>query len=274
MAIRLVAFDLDDTLLNSQKIISPETLKALELAHAQGIELVPVTGRFWSVVPECVRSLDFIRYAVLVNGAEIYDVKNSKVLARFEIPYERAVTMAHVFDDLPVIYDVVIGGQGWMRREYYARISDYTVGEWQTKVIESSRKPVDDIYELLTTLKQGIQKIQILAPDKELHERLLASLPVVFPKNIISSSVVNNIEINDIHANKGDGLRYIASLLDIPIAQTMAFGDGTNDIYMIRAAGVGVAMSNAYPEVLEAADYVTSSNDNDGVAEGIKRFCF
>jgi hypothetical protein len=270
--IRLIAFDLDGTLLNSKKEITPETFRVLELAASKGIEIVPVTGRFWEAMPASVKSLEFVNYAVTLNGAEIFDVRESKSLGRFEMPLERARTLCHTFDDLNVIYDFVADGHGFMKRELYERLPDVMIGEWQVKIVRDLRTPVDDVYAELNT-KTGVQKMQIYTKDSDLRLRLLESLPVVFPKLLFTSSVPNNIEINDPSANKGSGLRFIADRLNIPMSDTIAFGDGSNDIYMIRDAGIGVAMSNAIDEIKEAADYITLSCDEDGVAEGIKKFC-
>lgn len=271
--IKLIAFDLDDTLLNSKKDVTPQTLRVLEHAANNGIELVPATGRFWDAVPEIVRSMKFINYAITLNGAEIFDVRTSQSLAKFLIPLGRAMTIAHVLDDLPVIYDCVIDGFGWMKREHYDRRAEFASSAWQLEALTKFRRPVEDIYETLRAKNMGVQKIQPFFRDNELRKTLLSALPVVFPQNIFSTSVPNNIEINDIHANKGDALKFLAGYLNINVGSTMAFGDGLNDTYMLEAAGLGVAMGNACDELLEVADYVTNSCDDDGVAEGIKHFC-
>ena len=270
--IKLIAFDLDGTLLNSKKEITPETFRILELAASKGIEIVPSTGRFWHAVPENVKSLEFVNYAITLNGAEIFDVRESKSLGKFEMPVERSRTLCRVFDDLNVIYDFIADGHGFMKRELYERLPEVMIGEWQLKIVRDLRTPVDDIYHELST-KKGVQKMQIYTKDKILRENLLASLTVVFPKLLFTSSVPNNIEINDPCANKGAALRFIADYAHIPMRDTIAFGDGSNDITMIRDAGVGVAMANAIDEIKNAADYITLSCDEDGVAEGIKKFC-
>ena len=269
--IKLIAFDLDGTLLNSQKEITPFTEKILAQAASTGIEIVPATGRFWDVVPECVRKLNFVHYALTLNGAEVFDVSNKKTLAKFEIPPERVLNMVRTFDDIDnIIYDCVIGGQGYIRRDFYEKIPDFMVGEWQAKMVMASRKPVDDIYSVIKN-SGGVQKLQIFTLDKARRENLLKSLPFVFPKNIITSSIPNNIEINDISANKGAGLKFLAGYLNIPLDNTMAFGDGSNDLSMIQTAGIGAAMGNACKEVLAAADFITDDCDNDGVAKGIAK---
>ncbi|MBR0204166.1 MAG: HAD family phosphatase [Synergistaceae bacterium] len=270
--IKLIAFDLDDTVLNTQKKLTPETLRVLYRAAELGIEIVPSTGRFWGAVTDEIKNLPFVRYAVTLNGAAIFDVKSQKTIARFEIPSERAETMARVFDELPVIYDSIIDGQGYMNREFHERVKDITIGEWQYKIIYGLRKPVDDLHEIINQ-SSGVQKMQIYTKDRDLRENLLTALPVVFPNSLFTSSVPNNIEINDLKANKGDGLRFVASHLGIEMSEAMAFGDGLNDISMIKAAGIGVAMGNAVREVKDVADHVTGTCDEDGVAEGIKTFC-
>ncbi|MBQ7154900.1 MAG: HAD family phosphatase [Synergistaceae bacterium] len=270
---KLIAFDLDFTLLDTKKNVSPENLRVLAKAASLGIEIVPVTGRVWSAVPEAVKGMKFVRYAVTLNGAEIYDVRNAKVLGRCLLPLERAVTLARVFEDLGVVYDFIAEGQGWMRRELYDRIESVSDGEWQTNIMKTSRKPVDDFFGKMNEYPDGVQKMQIYTRDKDLRANLLNALPVVFPHALFTSSVPNNIEINDPSANKGEGLKFIAEYLKIPMTATMAFGDGLNDLEMIRSAGIGVAMGNACTELLEIADHVTSDCDHDGVAEGIKTFC-
>ncbi|MBQ7558801.1 MAG: HAD family phosphatase [Synergistaceae bacterium] len=274
--IKLIAFDLDGTLLNSKKELTPNTRETLEKAASMGIEIVPSTGRFWNLIPDYVRELDFINYAITLNGAEVYDVKKSKSLVKFEIPAQRALKMARVFDDIDeIIYDCVIDSKGYMRRELHEKIPAFMVGEWQVKLVADFRKPLEseEFYELVKNC-EGVQKIQIFTLDKNLRADLLKALPVVFRKTLFTSSISNNIEINDMNAKKGNALKFLAEYLKIPIEGTIAFGDGLNDVSMIEAAGIGAAMKNSCKEVLDVADFVTTDCDHDGVAEGIKKFCF
>ena len=269
---KLIAFDLDNTLLNTKKQVTTETLRVLERAASLGIEIVPVTGRVWSAVPEIVKAMNFIHYAVTLNGAEVLDVKASKTLHEALLPVEIGITLCRVLDGLGVVYDCIADGQRYMKQECYDRVESISDGEWQTKIIRGSSKPVAEIPAVLAK-SAGIQKMQLYTKDAELRENLLKAFPVVFPNALFTSSVANNIEINDLKANKGDGMKFVAEYLNIPITATMAFGDGLNDESMIRTAGIGVAMGNACRELLAIADHVTTDCDHDGVAEGIKTFC-
>ena len=98
-----------------------------------------------------------------------------------------------------------------------------------------------------------------------------AAVSARHPTLALTQSTPNNVEINDALANKGEALRRLASALGFGAAGCMAFGDGLNDLSMVRAAGTGVAMANACPEVLAAADVVTLSNDDDGVAAVLEK---
>jgi Cof subfamily protein (haloacid dehalogenase superfamily) len=106
----------------------------------------------------------------------------------------------------------------------------------------------------------------------DLRAEALRTLPQAFPDLVVTTSIVNNIEINSREATKGNALKKLAAYLGIPLNETMAFGDDRNDITMLQAAGVGVAMGNAGEEVKRAADYVTDDCNSSGVAHAMKHF--
>ena len=112
--IKIIATDLDGTLLNSDKQITAKTYEALERAAAAGVEMVPITGRLLSAMPEQVRNLPFLNYIICVNGAQIIELATGKVIYKAEIPCARAVELMEDMDAYPAVYDCYIDGQGWM----------------------------------------------------------------------------------------------------------------------------------------------------------------
>ena len=129
----------------------------------------------------------------------------------------------------------------------------------------ATRSAVKDLEEQI--LRKGdVQKLQMFFTDGELRLKAMSELREAFPDMAVTSSVPNNIEVNIRAANKGNALRILCNHLGIDLSQTMAFGDGGNDITMLRCAGTGVAMANACREAKEAADDVTADNEKDGVA--------
>lgn len=271
--IKLIAFDLDDTLLTHKKVLTQENFNALKNAADLGIQIVPATGRFWNAVPESVKNLEFVNYAIAVNGAEIRDVKNNIAISKSEIPIQRALNIMRLLDDLPVIYDCIIDGISYIARKNYDLIEKFALDEIQLSMLRNLRTPIDNFYEFVISKSSDVQKLQMFTLDYELRAKLLESFKIVFPENAISSSVANNIEINDKNAEKGLALKKLSEILKINLENTMSFGDGLNDISMIRNAGIGIAMNNACSELKGIADYVTLSCDESGVAEGIKKFC-
>ncbi len=272
--IRIIALDLDGTLLNSRKELSPGNLAALEQAAAAGVEVVPTTGRFYGGMPECIRALPFVRYAITVNGAAVTELKSGRLLYHAEIPLPEALQLLEALDGYPLLYDSYVENAAYMTGAQKARIEEEISDPHYRNMLRELRQPVPELKEYLRSRGRDVQKVQCFTGRPELRLQLLRELPERFPDLCVSSSIPENLEINQLRANKGAALLALAKELGVPREATAAFGDGLNDLSMIRAAGVGVAMENACPEALEAADLRTRSCDADGVARGIEALCF
>ena len=271
--IKIIALDLDGTLLNSQKELTPACRDALDRAAAAGIEIVPTTGRFFDGMPEAIRSLPYLHYAITINGAQVYDIRRDAVVYRAELPPAQAVDILRALDPHSLIYDCYQDNWGWMSRDMWERCGDFVPDAHYYKMVHDLRTPVDDLKQFLTERGRGVQKLQLFTWDMPLRERLLRELEGQFAGIAVSTSVKNNIEINHADANKGAALLRLAEYLGIDRSETAAFGDGLNDLTMIKAAGAGIAMENAYPDIKACANFLTDSCDADGVAVGIDKYC-
>lgn len=271
--IRLIALDLDDTLLNSDKHISPRTEAALRRAADAGVEIVPASGRFYGAFPEEVKRLDFVHYAIAINGAEIRGLRSGEAIARAELPMETALRVMEYLDTLPVIYDCYMDGWGWMTERLQKRAPEFAPNIHYLIMLREKRSPVPELKAFLRERGHDVQKIQFFIKNAEDKPAVMAELARRFPEVCVTSSVSNNIEINAPAANKGTALLSLAAHLGLDRAQTMSFGDQLNDLSMIEAAGTGVAMGNAAPELKAAADYVTADCNDDGVALAVEKFC-
>ena len=271
--IKIIVLDLDGTLLTSDKKISPRNYAALEQAAEKGIHIVPSTGRFYDGMPAVVRELPFVRYAITVNGAEIYDAREDRVLHRAEMTPAQAEEVFAFLDTLPVVYDCYQDGWGWMEKSLYDRAGDFIEDPKVLSMVKDLRTPVEGFRELIRSRNRGVQKIQMFFKDMDKRAESLPLLRQRFPGLNVTSSITNNLELNSLDAHKGVALLKLCDILGVDPAQTMAFGDGLNDITMLRTAALGVAMDNAYPEVKEAANFITDTNDHDGVAKAIEQFC-
>ena len=273
-ACSLIAFDLDGTLLRDDKSIPVENLAAMEKAAARGITLVPATGRIFRGLPPQLKELPFLRYYILSNGAAVYDRQERRTLLRADIPLALALSCYAYLDTLPVIYDCYQNECGWMTRSMLEAAAPYFVKEPEVlKMLYGLRKPVDDLKETLRQRGEDLQKLQMFfkPEDEALRQETILELPRRFPGLQATTSVKNNIEVNSTEAGKGKALLALSAALGIDPAATVAFGDGTNDIELLREAGLGVAMGNAAAAVKDAADLVTESNEDCGFARMIEK---
>jgi len=269
--IRIVALDLDGTLLDSQKRLSEANRAALARVAEKGVLVVPTTGRFFGMMPPAVRDLPFVRYAITVNGAQVYDRETDTAIVREEIPLETAIAVMEMLDRHDVIYDCYRLNWGWMTAALQDKAADYATNEHYLKMVREFRKSVPELKaHLQATAAEGdVQKIMLFSRRDEGSETLSKvreELAARFPELKVTSSTCNNLELNSAAAHKGNALKRFAEHLGLTLANCMAFGDGMNDFTMVEAAGVGVAMANAEPEVKRVAKIVTTSNDEDGVA--------
>ncbi len=269
--IRLIALDLDGTLLNSKKQLSPRNLAALTRAAELGIEIVPATGRFYGGLPEAVRALPFLHYAVTINGAFVCGLPAGAPIYKAEIPWRDAVSLLRYLDEWGVVYDCYADNAAWITASMKARVQEYVRDPIYLGLIQRLREPVEDLAAFLTARELDVQKVQVYPGDPEKRLALLRAMPEAFPAMLATSSIAENVEINAAAANKGQALLALAAHLGLRPEQTMAFGDGLNDVTMLRDAGVGVAMGNASDEIRALADVVTASCDEDGVAQVIEQ---
>ena len=265
--IRLITLDMDGTLLNSDKQLTDRNRRALEAAAEAGIEIVPATGRFYMGLPEAVRSLPFIRYCIIVNGAQVVDIKTGKIIYSADISPEDAIAFYTYLDTLPVIYDCYIDGWGYMTRWMQEAAGDYISYIHSLKMVRELRKPVPELKAYIREGQYRLQKMQLFTKnDVPYRDRLLQELSARYPQYSVTTSLPNNIEVNSRDADKGIAMTALTKYLGLDNSRAMAFGDGLNDVAILRAAGYGVAMDGGHPAAWAAADIHTADCDSDGVA--------
>ena len=266
----LIALDLDGTLLNSQKKLSERNREVLSRCAAAGIQIVPATGRAADgVVPE-VRALPGVRYVIATNGGVVTDLEAGKDLKRCTLSNEKALQIFDIIKDYHIMYDPYIKGRGITQPRFIDHMDEFGLTPVLQEMVRFTRDVVPDVIGYVRECGLDVEKINIYMADLEDRERILKALSQV-PGIVISSSLFNNLEINAEGATKGNALLWLADYLGIDRSATMAFGDGENDLSMLRDAGIGVAMGNGLESAKAAADEITLTNDEDGVAAAIER---
>ncbi|MGD0166057.1 MAG: HAD family hydrolase [Gaiellaceae bacterium] len=256
--IRLIASDLDGTLLRSDGSVSERTLAALERTVATGIRFVLVSARSsgW-LAPEAAR-LGLGEIAICNNGALVYDIEGERVLLHRPLDPETASDIASgLRRAAPGVAFGCDRPSGFMAEPAYRPL----------------HRPPDSIprAELDALLAGPITKLVLQHP--EIPQAALHRLVVELGGERIEAcySGAGLIEIAAAGVTKGSALAELCAELGIERAETIAFGDMINDIPMLEWAGRGVAVANAHPELLAVANEVTTSNDEDGVALVLER---
>jgi len=239
--IQLIALDMDGTLLTDDGVVTPYTTKVIQRALDRGVHVVLCTGRPLPMCASFYDELHLSSYIITSNGAEIWD-ENYELLTHFPISSERIEQLWN------------FGHKHHLHMWMVA--SDNIFGR--------SSRP-ENFHEH-TWLKMGYGNLT------EKEKRFVLQYLDTFSDLEITNSSVKNIEINYRDVHKAKALHLICEKLNITMDAVIAMGDSLNDYKMLEQAGVGVAMKNAQQPILQIADYVTESNNDDGVAQAIEKF--
>lgn len=268
--IKLIALDLDGTLLDSQKNLSHKNETVLKACINQGIWIVPCTGRIWGGTPSFIRTFPGIRYAITTNGAIVEDLLEHRVLDERKLSCDLALDILTLAKSFHTMYDAYVGGKAFGERRFVDVMTEYGVDPLLQTMVRSTREFVPDVLARIEQLGEPVEKINYFFGDMAERARAREAL-MKRGDVIVTSSFTNNLEINAIGATKGEGILRLAKHLGIEPEETMGIGDGGNDVTMIQMTGIGVAMGNAEEGLKELADYVTDTNDEDGVALAIEK---
>ena len=265
MNYELIAMDLDGTLNNDQKIITPRTKEALMKAQKQGVRLALASAR---PSPGLYKERDILELqnfgGILMsyNGGRIQNAADGKVLFETAMDLEETRKTLRFLEKLPVTPILDDGA--------YFYVTDpkgYKV-EYEC---QNNRMECVKVENLADFLHFSPVKI-LMSVEPELLEDIRRQIAAFLPESLtVVQTAAFYLEVIPRRINKGQGLRDVCRALGIDISRTVAFGDAANDIPMLQAAGVGVAMGNASEAVKEAADMVTASNNEDGIAAALER---
>ena len=273
MSIKLIALDLDGTLLTTDKRITARTRTAIEECERRGIQIVPATGRAMRAVPAEILELPGVRYGIFTNGASVWDIREGKSIADQYIDWQTALKAVERLENYPMLYDLYIEGRGICEAQFLERLEEFGVPPENCRIIRSSRQPVPNLIAYLKEFHCPVQKINLIFREKAVKAEVRQELTQM-EALCVTSSLPWNLEVNAQGATKGGGLERLRKHLHISREETMAFGDGENDLPMIQAAGLGIAMENGADFLKKQADAITLTNDRDGVAAAIEQYAF
>ncbi len=269
--IELIALDMDGTLLNKEGRISPYTQEVLKRAMRKGIHIVIATGRVFSAFPEDALNFTGIEYVVSSNGARVIRMKDKATIYTNLIDGESARQLIpHIFQEdlfLEVFYD----GDVYVDKNCVTKLDQYGLPKRYTEYMLKTRTQIENIRQTLEENIHSLENININFGSMERKQQLWEVLSGL--SNITAtSSFAHNIEIGGATTSKADGLTHLCQLLNVKAESVMACGDNYNDLAMLQFAGLSVAMGNAEDGIKSQVDFVTLTNEEDGVAHAIEKF--
>lgn len=292
--VRMVALDLDGTLLTHHSSISPLTRQAIAEAVAHGVVVLPATGRPLANLPPIVAQLPGIRYAITSNGAAVWDLGNDPlgcVYSRYSNAAERETSepACLVHNVFPVEKAREVFS---LFHEYSGEMSIFSDGHsikdlhgiecltarFEKKHSTEAQQPNDgrfvvvrDLAEWMSRNAHEVEKFCMFFNTVEEAQEALPRFLKLEGVEVVQGSP-ENIEVTARNVDKGNALLALADILGIPHEATAAVGDSENDRAMLEKAGVAAVMANGMPHIKELADLVSENDcDNDGVAELFRR---
>ena len=261
--IRLVALDLDGTLVGADLTIRPRVRDAVSRARERGTEFTVVTGRMFAAARAYAAELGITGPIVCYQGAAIFDMSGGTILR--QTPVRQDVTRQTLdWADANGVHAQCYAGDTLYVQQINRFSKRYTdLARVEPTVVPSLRTAFDE---------QPSIKVVLVDDADRSAAHLTALQGLLGDRAYITRSHVDFVEILDPNVNKGEALDWIAQRYGATLAETLAIGDAWNDVPMIDAAGIGVAMGSGPPELLSRADAVVGDVAHDGVAEAIERF--
>ena len=245
-------------------------MAAMRAAIDRGVTVLPATGRPVTGVPQEFLQLPGVRYALTSNGATVTELATGRRIVELTFDADLAMQVYDIVRGFDSALSIFIDGRSYTTADNLDKMVEFSPPELRP-YLRDSRIPVQDMHELMRRHARGIEKFSILYPDYATRDAARAAV-LAACRVEATASLGANLELNAPGVTKGRALVALAETLGYTRENVMACGDSDNDLAMIRMAGLGVAMGNAQPEVLAAADAVTGDNNHDGVAQAIEKY--
>lgn len=266
--VKLIAIDLDGTLLNSQGQISKGNLAAIRLAENLGVKIVLCTGRPYLSMKNFVAEIGFVHpedYIITFNGGQIQKATTGEVIISDTLSLEDMLRWDQEMKHLELPMNII-------DQDYVYEPLAYPRGYPSLYTKKGTAAPVKKKDFLTFQDHHRFNKFIVGTDQQHLEVQKKAIQPVLFSDYALTMSFPWLMEVSNVGVNKGSAVRKLAQELNINREDTMGIGDQLNDLSLIEYAGIGVAMENAVEEIRQAANFISKTNDEDGVAYAIHHF--
>lgn len=287
---QLVAIDLDGTMLNPYGIVTENTKRVIQETIQKGTEVIIASGRPIDSIKTIAKEIGSEKYFIAGNGALIYDIQKEEIIYDKFLPKQKVLEIIKICEENSISYNV------YTDQTILATALKYNVLYYQKENLkkEESKQTkisiVENMYEYVKHKKEEkFLKMTICDENKNVFQSIIRKLRKVEEIEVLDVSHMSRktirqgteeitveyyyTEITVQNVDKWGALEYLIEKLDISKEEVIAIGDNVNDKKMIQEAGLGIAMAGSTPEITEIADYITTSNKEEGVAKALEKFC-
>ena len=283
---KLVAIDLDGTMLNSYGIVTQNTKEVIKKVQEKGIEVIIASGRPIDSIKTIAKEIESENYFISGNGAILYDIKKDEII------YENILKKAKTLDIIKICEENSIYYNIYTEKEILAKSLNYNVLYYYKENLDKEEKNkthikiVEDLYKYLEERNEKIIKITICDKNKSIFNSILKKLKTIDDIEVLEVSHMSRkiirqgteevpieyyyTEISAKNVDKWNAIEILAEKLNIKKEEIIAIGDNVNDEKMLKEAGLGVAMGQSLPKITEISNYTTNNNNEEGVANALK----
>lgn len=285
---KLIAIDLDGTMLNKYGIITQNTKDVIKKVQEKGIEVIIASGRTINSVKNFSKEINSENYFISGNGAITYDIKNDKILYENVLSKNKAQQVIKICEENSIYYSVYTENGIITKNLNYNTLYYYKENLNKEEKEKTHINIVQDVYNYIEEKDEKILKIMICDNNQLVFKSILKKIKEITDIEILDVSHMSRklikqgteeialeyfyTEITSKNVDKWNALEMLIEMLNITKEEVITIGDNANDVKMIQNAGLGVAMGESAPYIKEQANIVTESNDNDGVAKILQQY--
>lgn len=287
---KLVAIDLDGTMLNSYGVVTQNTKSVIQKTIQKGTEVVIASGRPIDSIKSIAEEIGSEKYLIAGNGALIYDIQKEKIIYDKFLPKQKVLEIIKICEENSIAYNV------YTEQAVLATALKYNVLYYQKENLkkEESKQTkiniIDNMYDYVKNRKdENFLKMTICDDTQTVFQSIIRKLRKIEGVEVLDVSHMSRktikqgteeiiveyyyAEISMQNVDKWYAIEHLMKEMNLSKEEVMAIGDNVNDKKMIEEAGLGVVMAGSTPEVSQIADYITTSNNEEGVAKALEKFC-
>ena len=283
---KLVAIDLDGTMLNQYGIVTQKTKEAIKKAQENGIEVIIASGRPVDSIKTIAKEIKSEKYFISGNGAIIYDITNDEIIYENTLKKQKALEIIKICEENSIYYNI------YTEKEIVAKSLQCNVLYYHKENAnkEENEKThiniVENVYDYISNRNEKIVKITICDNNQAIFNSIMRKIKEVGEVEVLDVSHMSRkmirqgteeipieyfyTEISNKNVDKWNAIEFLKEKMDIRTEEIIAIGDNVNDKKMIEKAGLGIAMGQSHPAIKEIANQITSSNAEAGVAEALE----